>query len=442
MPPRAQQVALTGACVLGPLCVALPFPTASEKVRGPVTKAGQRRPGRGYQRSLGSGVGEPRLAGKGGHLSVQGERQARPSRPGWPKAFPPLHPAAAASPARLQMFAVTGATAVCAVCYVLPVCIHLRLYLCPGGGGSGSPRRGKARRRGGSMRRSGSRRSFSFEPRLAGSHAAGAAHGGDGPDMRWLLAADHHAGSAALHPLTLAAGALPALQQPRGQQGLQAEGRLGASVEEGAEEGGAGGLLRGHRFTDLSLSRWLHGQSYDSFGNAGDSMPATPMSPDSCQRDGLDCFREALLAGGDAGSLDRQQGWPGGAAASGEESAAAVSEEWEEQHRQEGGLLAVGAGPRAAAAEPAAWPVGALQAVPEASPVVPEWGEERPAGAAGSSIAGTYPCLADAGSGAAAVASMLWHLVLPLAVLLLGLASSASALWLAVAALRTALFRA
>jgi hypothetical protein len=46
-----------------------------------------------------------------------------------------------------------------------------------------------------------------------------------------------------------------------------------------------------------------------------------------------------------------------------------------------------------------------------------------------SSIA--YPCLAEGATGG----QLLWHLVLPLAVLLLGVASSLSALWLAVAAL-------
>lgn len=332
----------------------------------------------------------------------------------------------------------------CAVTYVLPVCIHLKLYLRKGDGTSGgSPRRGKARGGGGGMRRSGSRRSFSFDPRLAGSHAAGAGYSGDVPDLRWLLSADSNGGSAALHQPLLAAGAMAALQQQqRGQQGLRTEGRLGANEEEEGEEGGPGGLLRGHRFTDLSLSRWLHGQSYDSFGGAGDSQPATPVSPGSYQRDSIDCFREALLAGGHAGSLDRLQGWPGGATAGGDEGTAVAAAGWDQGQWQGGGGLAAGAGAGAAEAEASAAQVGALQAVPEAAPVVPEWGGQQPADASGGSIAGAYPCLANAGSGAATVAAVLWHLVLPLAVLLLGLASSGSALWLALAALRTALFRA
>ncbi|KAL4422426.1 hypothetical protein ABPG75_008623 [Micractinium tetrahymenae] len=374
IPPRTQQIALTGACVLAPLLVALPFPTASEK-----------------------------------------------------------------------MFAVTGATAVCAVCYVLPVCIHLKLYLrTGGGGGSGSPRRGKAWR-GGGMRRSGSRRSFSFEPRLAGSQAAGLGLSGDGPDLRWLLSADHHAGSAALRPPPSAAATLAALrqQQQQQQQGQQQVGRLGAGEEEEGEEGGAGGLLRGHRFTDLSLSRWLRGQSYDSFGGTGDSMPATPVSPGSYLRDSLGSYREALLAGGHAGSLESLQGWPAAMAAGGAESASAAAPlaGWEEEQQWGGGGPFATAGPGPAAAEPAPPLGGALAAVPEAAPVVPEEQEQPPGGTTAVGTAGVYPCLADAGSGGAAIASVLWHLAVPLAVLLLGLASSVSALWLAIAALRASLFR-
>jgi len=92
-----------------------------------------------------------------------------------------------------RVFAVTGATAVCAVVYVLPIAIHLKLYLRRSGGSGrssqgGSPSAGG--KRGGGARR---RRSFSFDHRLA----AQAGGSGEGPDTRWLLAHDHSAQQAA-----------------------------------------------------------------------------------------------------------------------------------------------------------------------------------------------------------------------------------------------------
>lgn len=336
-----------------------------------------------------------------------------------------------------QMFAVTGATAVCAVCYVLPICIHLKLYLrgwgC--GSGGGGSRRGKARR-GGVVRRSGSQRSFSFEPRPVGGHAAGQGRGGEGPDTRWLLSADYHALSAALHALP--SSALPALPSQRGQH---AEVGLATSEGEEAEEGSTGGMLRGHRFTDLSLSRWLRGQSYDSFGGGADSTPATPVSPSSRPRDSMDVFREVLPVGGLSSNQDRLQDWPGGMAA----ASGAPSVTGREEEQQPGGAPfsgGPGAEAAAAAAEPAALPVGTLQAVPEAAPVVPDAHEALTRSAFSCATGSPYPRLADAGGGAAGLKAVLWHLLLPLAVLLFGLVSSGSALWLALAALRTALFRA
>jgi len=116
-----------------------------------------------------------------------------------------------------------------------------------------------------------------------------------------------------------------------------------------------------------------------------------------------------------------------------------------------------------AALEPSSPVLGQLEAVPETAVVVPE----VPQPLAGSSAAAeaeaqavlaqgrgeaaaaqhgacwscsasgasVYPCLADAGRGWGAVLPVLWHLVLPVAVMVAGAASCLSVLWLAIAAL-------
>lgn len=77
-----------------------------------------------------------------------------------------------------------------------------------------------------------------------------------------------------------------------------------------------------------------------------------------------------------------------------------------------------------------AMPAGAARPPPR--PPSPERRAE--AAAAHPAASGGYPCIADA-KGAVALPLLLWHLVLPAAVMLLGVASSVSALLLAVAAL-------
>lgn len=401
-----------------------------------------------------------------------------------------------------RVFAVTGATAVCAVVYVLPIAIHLKLYLRRSGGSGrssqgGSPSAGG--KRGGGARR---RRSFSFDHRLA----AQAGGSGEGPDTRWLLAHDHSAQQAAdvaqqpqqpqqpqqahqaqqpqqapTSPSSRAAAAVavaaPAAAQQPGQREAGAAGAAGAAGVAGAADaaGGAGAagtapapisgaagegdedeflamsaLLRGHRWTDLSLNRWLKGQSYDSIG----SLPQTPGSPLYPGRDSLESPRAGMPAGS---GMYEQPGalWYAGnnhqAPAEGQQqllAAAAAAAAAQHQHhqppqqQQQGSshVAAVGVGlPSSVAAAPILPPVPEASEAAEAAAAaalhrgLSAWrrssATEAPAGAA-------YPCIADAGSGAAALGPLLWHLVLPALVLLMGVAASLSAFLLAFAALQ------
>lgn len=385
-----------------------------------------------------------------------------------------------------KFFAVTGATAVCAVVYVLPIAIHLRLYLRRRGSGSGgqggSPTAGSKR---GSRRH---RHSFSFDHRLA-ARAGGAQ---EGPDTRWLLAHDHsaeHAAGAAgaaqqagTSPASRAAAAVlvaattAAHQQHQEQREAGAVGTAAAAGVAGPAPSAAStagtapsaptssppaaiagttgeddedeflavsALLRGHRWTDLSLNRWLKGQSYDSLG----SLPQTPGSPLQPGRDSLESPRAGWPAG--SGMWEQPSAWWTGegaqqALSNGQQQpgAAAAAAALQHQQQQQAGHAAVGAGlPSSVAAAPILLPP--VPEAPEAAEAAATAALQRglsarrsgAGGGEGEPAAAAYPCIADVRWGLTALGPLLWHLVLPLLVLLMGVVSSLSVLLLAVAAL-------
>lgn len=333
----------------------------------------------------------------------------------------------ASIPLLQQVFAITGATAVCAVVYILPVAIHLKLYFrgSLGSLGSGLYRAkhhasGSGGRSLPSMRR---RHSFSFDHRLATLPAVAAARssGGEGPDARWLLANDH---LSEMGPSRrTAAGYGPAAQQQQQQQQWAQEP---AAAEEGEEEvaPAAAATMRGHRWTDISLNRWLAGQSYDSLG-CSDSLPQTPMSPGRQGRDSFDSPRAEPYGSVGASWLDSGNDAQCGSSGSPEEQPPPPPQ----QQQPWGSAEAAAALP----AVPEAVPVTALSPVPEGPDSVAVL-QSRLSGRGGSCSVASYPCFSEAGSGWAAVGPLCWHVVVPLMVLLAGAASSLSALFLAVAA--------
>ncbi|KAI3429787.1 hypothetical protein D9Q98_010100 [Chlorella vulgaris] len=320
-----------------------------------------------------------------------------------------------------KMFAVTGATAVCAVCYVVPVAIHLRLYLrgsgwwCYGGGNLKGLRDVRQRMP--------SPPSFSFDPQ-----APGAAPGPGGgtpysPELRRLLLEEHQLRSASLPRLQ--PGMVPSLRQLAAAAVPEHDARA-ERAEEGGEEAlaaAAGPFLGGHRWTDLSLNGWLRGQSYDSMAAFPDSQSATPVSPSS---------RHGRTRGGGGGSVDSLAGGEQGCGSDKLEAAVWEAREQginvanphcQQQQQQQQQQATCGT---AGATSPLLQSV--LSAVPEARSVAGTDGGWHCSG-------GIYPCWADAGNGVDAALSILRHLAVPLAVLVLGVASSVSALCLAVAAL-------
>lgn len=160
---------------------------------------------------------------------------------------------------------MTGASAVCAVVYVLPVAIHLKLFFrrCDGNGSPGSSGclgwlGAKAPRR----------RSFSFDLAAAQPGAEGeAAAAVAAAETRWLLAHDQlgSGGDGGLEggAPPMQAGAAPVAQQAAGHQPSIAQLlALAAQAAQDEEEGNGAGpaavvpVMRGHR-SDLSLNRWV-----------------------------------------------------------------------------------------------------------------------------------------------------------------------------------------
>lgn len=247
--PRGRQVALTAAAIAACLAPALAFPRQAEK------------------------VGVRCMWVCGGECSL-GRMVLHAPHPGRPCAQ--LNRLAALRLRRPQVFAVTGATAVCAVVYIMPVAIHLRLFFRRGGSdclgwlGAKAPRR----------------QSFSFDLNSAQPGAAAAA------GTRWLLADDHlgaGGGTEGGPPLpSLQVGAPQAQPSQQAQQAaglrLPAAQRLGQAADE--EEGEAAAAasaaavaMRGHR-SDLSLNRWVR---FGAMGASG-SFSAAQQTAHSAHR--------------------------------------------------------------------------------------------------------------------------------------------------------------
>ena len=214
------------------------------------------------------------------------------------------------------------AAQVCAVCYVFPVLIHLRLYLRAPTAGFGSDGDGlsigasRARRR-----QLQQQPSFAFgAPRLSAGDGEG---GGSGPDTRWLLSADHHSQAAA------------ASTGPEGQQApSMGDNSTGGTGARRPPPPPGGGLLNGRSawadHSQTSLSSWLRGkqQSTGSF-DTSDAVGSPRLSPASA-----------------ANQLQQQQPQQGAAAAA---EAAPAAEKRSEEGREMGcttyPCLADGAGP-------------------------------------------------------------------------------------------------
>lgn len=144
-----------------------------------------------------------------------------------------------------------------------------------------------------------------------------------------------------------------------------------------------------------------------------DSLPQTPLSPGRGPPSSNNAFWQDSL------------GSPRGT----DIAAAAAAQHWDEaqqQEQQQAPPLQVGALPTVAEGSEAAALRRGLSA---------RGGGD---GGAAATPASAYPCISEAGRGAKAILPLLWHLVLPVTVAVLGIACSLSAFLLAVAALRNA----
>lgn len=160
--------------------------------------------------------------------------------------------------------------------------------------------------------------------------------------------------------------------------------------------------------------------SHESLGHNGGSLPETPRSP--AAGSGRDSF-DAAAPGDLLQQLQQQQAWgaSGGPEAQGPAMPAQL---W--------------GGPELAPlpAVPEAAPAPALPPVPEHADALEQLQRSLSGGRSGGNGAPPYPCIADVGTGWAAVGPLCWHVVLPLTVLVAGVAASLSALLLALAAMR------